>query len=400
MKILGYALITALILTTLTACGSDTSPSAWPTSSQVNSVAYVQSVAFRNHTAMGWGNNGFGQLGNGSSGNSLTPVPIAGLPKLKDIVTGGTHSLAFKNLSGVWAWGNNGYGQLGNGTVTASYVPVNVFTNISSTPIHVRAYLTNVTAVSAGGYHSLALDTLGYVWAWGANTWGQLGVPPNTLANMDARVVVQYTSTGWTATRIAAGGEHSLALDASGAIWAWGRNDRGQLGDNSTVNNFKLVQVSGITQRVVEIAAGGSHSLALLADGTVVSWGYNYYGQLGNNSTVDSSLPVQVVGLSGIKAIAAGLDHSLALDSVGNVWAWGYNASGQLGVGSMTSSPVAVKVSMPATMTSIERILAIGHHSLAFSGTSAWAWGDNSYGQLGVNSTANFLTPTKVTGYP
>ena len=152
---------------------------------------------------------------------------------------------------------------------------------------------------------------------------------------------------------------------------------------------------------VKAIAAGGSHSLALLNDGTVVAWGYDNYGQLGDNSSVSSSVPVQVVDstnlkLSGVIAIAAGLDHSLALKSDGTLWAWGYNGYGQLGLGTTVDSHVAVQV---PGLTFLDGILAIGNHSVAFSRTGGWSWGQNTYGQLGVNSTNDCLVPTVIFGF-
>jgi alpha-tubulin suppressor-like RCC1 family protein len=408
MKTSGYALTLALLLATLTACGSGSSSSNWPTSSQLVATAYVQTVTFRNHTAMAWGNNGYGQLGNGNSGNSLTPVPVAGI-RVGGVSTGGTHSLAFKNLSGVWAWGNNGYGQVGSGTTTATNQPVKVFSNKTSMHTH----LTNVTAVAAGGNHSLALDTAGKVWAWGANSWGQLGYSPDpatTGYNSYAMTVQAPPQGGFIAKQIAAGGVFSLALDDNGSVWAWGNSYGGQLGDGlptNTINQMTQIpaQVVGqggtgsILQQVKAIAAGGSHSLALLADGTVVSWGYNNYGQLGNDTVVSSSLPVPVAGLSGVVAIAAGLDHSLALKSNGTLWAWGYNAYGQLGNGTTTDSHVPVLVPVQWS-SALDRILAIGHHSLAFSGVKGWSWGHNASGQLGINSTTDVYTPTAVFGFP
>ncbi len=411
MKFSGYALTTIFLLATLTACGGGNSTPTWPTSSPrgITLPSYNQTLVFRNHTAMGWGSNSYGQLGNGNSANSLTPVQVSGLPRVSGIITGGTHSLAFKNLSGVWAWGNNGYGQLGNGTETATYQPVKVFSNKTSAHTH----LTNVTAVAAGGNHSLALDATGVVWAWGDNTWGQLGYTSDTSTpgyNRYAMTVTSSAQGGFTATRIAAGGLFSLALDVNGSVWAWGNSYGGQLGDGLSITAINAAQGpaqvvglnrNGILGSVKAIATGGSHSLALLNDGSVVAWGYDNYGQLGDNSIVSSSVPVQVVDganlkLSGVIAIAAGLDHSLALKSDGTLWAWGYNGYGQLGLGTTIDSHVAVQV---PGLASLDRILAMGNHSVAFSGTRGWSWGHNSYGQLGINSTTDVFVPTMISGF-
>jgi alpha-tubulin suppressor-like RCC1 family protein len=146
---------------------------------------------------------------------------------------------------------------------------------------------------------------------------------------------------------IAAGGEHSLALKSDGTVVAWGDNSSGQLGNGTATTGSLPVAVSGLSRvGVAAIAAGRDHSLALRSDGTVVAWGYNYSGQLGNGNTTESQVPVAVFGLSGagVTAIAGGGDHSLALKSDGTVVAWGYNYSGQLGNNSAIDSHVPVSV--------------------------------------------------------
>ena len=318
------------------------------------------------------------------------------------------------------AWGNNGYGQLGNGTTTATYRPVKVFKNSTS--------LSNIMAVSAGGNHSLALDLTGKVWAWGWNNWGQVGYDTTTLGySMFAKSVLTLAQGGAITPQIAAGGGHSLALDSNGDVWAWGYNYEGQLGNGVAVNsvttaNIVPVKVSGsggigTLTGVTALAAGGSHNLALLPDGNgtgrVVAWGYNKYGQLGNNTDVSTSVPVPVLDinnnpLTGVIAISAGLDHSLALKSDGSVWAWGNNDYGQLGVvltknidgTSLSKLAVPVSIMNNGVTVVITRIQAIGHHSMAFSPGSGWGWGDNAYGQVGVNSTSWVTVPTKFYGVP
>ena len=143
---------------------------------------------------------------------------------------------------------------------------------------------------------------------------------------------------------IAGGGVHSLALKSDGTVWAWGRNDWGQLGDGSMTNRLTPVPVSGLTG-VVAIAGGGVHSLALKSDGTVWAWGGNSSGQLGDGSMTNRLTPVPVSGLTGMVAIAGGELHSLALSSDGTVWTWGYNVYGELGDGSTTivrATPIPV----------------------------------------------------------
>ena len=198
------------------------------------------------------------------------------------IAAGGSHTLALKSDGTVWAWGDNGYGHLGDGTTTERYTPVQV------------SGLTGVIAISAGGYHSAALKSDGTVWAWGWNCEGQLGNGTTSDVNP---FPVQVS--GLTAVKaIAAGANYSKALKSDGTVWAWGAGYYGQLGDGTTVSKYTPVQVSGLTG----VAAIGSgeyqfHSIALKSDGTVWTWGYNYYGQLGDGTTINKTAPTQVDGL-------------------------------------------------------------------------------------------------------
>ena len=186
---------------------------------------------------------------------------------------------------------------------------------------------------------------------------------------------------------------HTVASRSDGTVWNWGYNSNGQLGNNSTTTSPVPVPVSGLTG-VVAVAGAAYQSIALKADGTVWAWGWNGVGQLGNNSTADSWVPVQVHGLSGVVAIAAGASHLLALKGDGTVWAWGYNSNGQLGNNSTTDSPVAVQVQGLGNVTAI----AGGYtssYALKADGT-VWGWGYNAYGQLGNNTTTDATVPVQV----
>ena len=194
---------------------------------------------------------------------------------------------------------------------------------------------------------------------------------------------------------IAAGGSHSLVLKDDMTVWAWGDNYSGQLGDGTTVDSSLPVKVSILTG-VISIAAGYFHSLALKADGSVWAWGENYRGQLGDGTTTNSSIPVQVYGLSDIIGVAAGEYHSLALKADGSVWAWGENYRGQLGDGTTTNSSTPVQV---ANLSGVASLSAGYYHSLALKADgSVWAWGYNSYGQLGDGTKINSNTPVQVSG--
>ena len=318
-------------------------------------------------TVAAWGGSESRALGNPQFGQTLVPVNVntaSGVSALYDktvvgLSAGGLHNLALCSDGTVAGWGEDAYGELGNGVSGGQFgVPVAVNTNSGVSAL----YGKRVVAIAAGQVHSMALSSDGTVATWGYNASGELGDNTRTnrsvpvAVNMEAGVSALY---GKTVVAIAAGSDHSLALCSDGTVAAWGLNFRGQLGDNTTTNRLAPVAVntdSGVSalhgKKVIAIAAGYGHSLALCSDGTVAAWGYNYYGQLGDNSTIQRLVPVAVKTNSGLSAlygktvaaISAGLYHSLALCSDGTATGWGLNQVGQLGNSSVSASttPIAV----------------------------------------------------------
>ncbi len=314
-----------------------------------------------------WGANRYGQLGDGSSESADQAVELVNLGPVRGIGAGGYHTLAVTPNGHVWAWGRNNAGQLGDGTTDASAVPV---------PVH---GLTDILFVSGGAWHSLALGADGRVWAWGGNGDGQLG--DGTFE--DSRTPVRVRNlTG--VKQIAAGGGnlalsfregHSLALDFRGTVWAWGRNDHGQLGDDTLEDAPVPVQVHGLAD-VVAIAAGAYHSLAVTADGAVWAWGRNDNYQLGTGDTEDRTVPVQVPGLEDALSVAGGALHSLALLADGTLWQWGtyyyYDPDG-----SFRADVPEVASALPLATS-----IAAGYYWNAASAVdhTAWVWGNMDLG--------------------
>ena len=331
--------------------------------------------------------------------------------RIVKVSNGSYHSFGLTSDGRIYAWGRNTSGELGIGTTLArSNVPIAVKT--TGTPMDGKV----VKQVEGGGRyegsHSIALASDGTVYTWGLNQYGQLG--NNTTINSRSPVAVQAAGTpmeGKTIVQIAAGADHSLALDSDGALYAWGSNAYGQLGNGTTTNSSVpvAVKIAGTPlagKTIVQIAAGANHNMVLTSDGTVYTWGWNYHGQLGNNTKTNSNtiVAVQTIGtpIAGKKIvkIAAGQGHSLALTDDGMVYAWGRNDTGQLGNNATTDAmlPVAVTVTgTPMSNKTIVEIASGARHSLAIdSSGKVYAWGHNGSGQLGNNSTVNALTPVAV----
>jgi len=195
--------------------------------------------------------------------------------------------------------------------------------------------------------------------------------------------------------KISGGSVHTIALKSDGTVWTWGSDRYGQLGDGTTTDRSIPVQgnnLSGITT----VASGLFHNLALKSDGTIITWGSNWQGQLGDGTILDRTTPVQINGLSNITNIAGGYHHSLALKLDGTVWAWGDNESGELGNGTTTDETTPVQIS---GITNVTSITCRWDHNLALkSDGTVWAWGRNSSGQLGDGSTTNRTSPVQVKG--
>ena len=332
-----------------------------------------------------WGWNRDGQLGNNSTTSSPVPVAVSGLGSgVVTIAVGDYHTCAVTLAGGAQCWGNNHYGELGNNSTTDSPVPVAV-----------SGLASGVAAIGGGGAHTCALTTAGAVKCWGLNAYGQLGNNSTT----DSPVPVVVTGLGSGVVAIAVGEYHTCALTAAGGAQCWGRNLYGRLGNGTTTDSQVPVAVTGLSSGVAAIGAGGVHTCALTTAGGAQCWGWNLYGELGDNSTTDSPVPVAVSGLgSGVMAITAGYGHTCALTTAGGAQCWGWNPYGQLGNNSTTNSSVPVAVSGLAS--GVVAIMAGYLHNCTVTTAGAvLCWGSNSFGQLGNNSTTDSHVPVAVSGF-
>jgi alpha-tubulin suppressor-like RCC1 family protein len=291
-----------------------------------------------------WGVNDAGQLGNNSTRNALAPVDAVGPTNVTTISAGGEHTCAVTAQGAVKCWGRNSFGQLGNNSTTGSLVPADVVN------------LSGITAVTAGGAHTCALKGDGKVKCWGANDSGQLGNNSTAASQLPVEVKrFDFASHDFASltgvTSIAAGLGHTCAVSVQGKVLCWGENRSGQLGDNSTSEPRVALEVYGASGGITAVSTGTSHTCALGAQGTVTCWGGNSFGQLGNNSTVTALAPVNVPGLTGVSAIAAGGGQTLALTRDHTLKGWGAGSS--LGSNVTTSSVVPIELAGFTNVTTI-----------------------------------------------
>ena len=393
--------------------------------------------------AYAWGDNTYGQLGDGTTTDRHTPVRVKtpdrntypNLPKdftYLQVSTGWRHSLALGSDGNAYTWGYNNYGQLGDGTTTDRHTPVRVKTPDRKTYPDLPKDFTYLQ-VSAGYWHSLALGSDGNIYAWGFNGNGRLGDGTGTNRYTPVRVKTPDRNTypdlpkDFTYLQVSGGGWHCLALGSDGNAYAWGDNFDGQLGDGTTTSRYTPVRVKTPDRKAypnlpadftfVQVSGGYWHSLALGSDGNAYTWGDNNEdGQLGDGTTTDRHTPVRVKtpdrkAYPNLPAdftylqVSAGYFHSLALGSDGNAYAWGSNGNGRLGDGTTTDrhTPVRVKTpdrktypNLPADFTYLQ-VSAGGSHSLALgSEGNAYAWGFNNAGQLGNGTTNQSRVPVPV----
>lgn len=334
-----------------------------------------------------WGING--EPRNVSTVQHSTPERIA-VPAGFDFTAvraGENFSVGLTSSGQVYTWGDNGDGQLGDGSETDSQTPVLV-----ALPPGVAA-----AAIAVGGYHALAATTTGAVYAWGANYDGQLG--DGSTASSASPVEVALPR-GTRARALAAGGAFSLALTSNGRVLAWGDGQSGELGDGRRTEATTPVAVRLPSRaRVRMIAAGGAHALALAGHAALYAWGENADGQLGNGNTAARALPQAVALPQGarIAAVAAGAADSLALARGGTIlYAWGYNAQGELGDGTLSVRLQPVKVDLPPGVR-VKAVTAGQYDNLALTTIGqVLAWGDNTDGQLGNGTRSERLHPVIV----
>ena len=292
------------------------------------------------------------------------------------VAGGSAFTLVVKSDGTLWAFGANSDGQLGDNTINARKTPYQI------------AGLSNIASVAAGGGHVLALTTTGALYSWGDNSHGQVG--NNSLTDQRTPLLLSLSNVA----AIAAGEFHSVALTTSGAVYTWGENGFGELGNGVNTTDTKVP--GSVMTGVSAIAAGRAFTLVVKTDNTVWGWGRNNVGQLGNGTTTSGATisPVQMTGVSGAVAVYGGEYTSVIRLSDDTLKAAGENGSGQLGVSYPTDQYTAVAIS---GLSGITHVATGFNHALALkSDGTVYAWGDNANGKLGINSTTDAHTPTPI----
>lgn len=352
------------------------------------------------------GNNSNGQLGNGTNDNSNIPVQVkidedTNLSNIIKISVGTDHVLALSKDGKVYAWGLNTYGQLGqNNTTSTNYAKV-VFGGDGA------SYLSNIVDISAGAYGSIALEKNGNVYVWGNGTYGEMGNKTTTSSNLPIKTTVEH------GIQVSIGGGDVGVLTSEGVVWSWGRNTHGQHGINCSTNTTYPMKTA---LNVTELSKGGYHTTVKKIDGTVYSVGCNSYGRIATTSTgnttkyAKTTLPSTVTETNKVKYIKAGIINTTIQLTDGTVWETGFNLQGELGNGSKTTATSFVQgLTKDGAM---ENVLVVGRNTGNISGTTTTGYGlntavitengdiyttgDNSYGQIGDNTTTSVSYYTRM----
>jgi alpha-tubulin suppressor-like RCC1 family protein len=345
------------------------------------------------NTLYAWGLGGSGQLGDNTYTNRSSPVTVAGGISGWSQVSGGGYFTIGLRIDGgaAYGWGANAAGQLGVGDAAARGSPTLVIGGI-----------TNWSQVSAGHKHTLGRTSTGIAYAWGYNNFGELG--DNTASTRSSPVTIVGGITNWD--QLSAGYKFSLGTTSSGVLYAWGYNGQGQLGNNTTTSRSSPVTVIGGITTWNNISGGGKFSSGITSSGVLYAWGYNNSGQLGDDTTTARSSPVTVVGgITTWSKVGLGLRNSIGNTSAGIAYGWGGNATGQLGDNTTVakSSPVTVVGGITNWSQVYSGILpnVFGPHGFSLGLTNAgiaYAWGGNETGGLGDGTTTSRSSPVTVIG--
>lgn len=329
----------------------------------------------------GWGFNLFeGEVGDGTTIDRSSPVREVSSSTDWCMVSGGdTQTSAIKSSGTLWSWGGGFTGALGNSSTVSS-----------SSPVQEISYSNNWCQVS-NGYLTAAIKTSGQLWAWGSNLAGEIG--DNTTISKSSPVQEISSSTDWC--MVSSGKFNTSAIKTSGTLWAWGCNDDGQLGSNTTTNSSSPVQEITSSINWCQVSASRRNAFGIKTSGQLWAWGRNNCGGAGDQSGINRSSPVQEISSStDWNLVASGISHASAIKTSGTLWSWGLNDKGQLGDNTLTAASSPVQEISSSTDWNLVSGKADQTSALKKSG-QIWGWGENGSGQLGDNTQTSRSSPVQ-----
>ena len=334
-----------------------------------------------------WGNNYKGKLGDNTTDDKSSPVQtMAGGSNWTFVIGGYSHTAAIKKDGTLWTWGTNTYyggfgGQLGDAT-----------SDNKSSPIQTIAGGTNWSNVACGAFHTAAIKTDGTLWTWGNNGDAQLG--DNTITSKDSPVQTIAGGSDWSF--VSCGNYHTAAIKTDGTLWLWGGNSgSGRLGDDTNEKKSSPVQTIAGGTNWSKVACGAYHNAAIKTDGTLWTWGSNYDGRLGDDTTDNKSSPVQtIVGGTNWSKVASGNNHTAAIKTDGTLWLWGKNNHGQLGDNTRTNRSSPIQTIVGGSNWNFVAC-GYGHTAAIKTDGTLWMWGVNYVGAIGDNTTVKKSSPVQ-----
>jgi len=340
------------------------------------------------------GFNTYGGLGDNTVVKKSSPVQtIAWGANWKQVSCGYDFSAGIKTDGTLWTWGSNSE----NGRTFVTGQSGDNTTTDKSSPVQTITFGTNWKQVGCGWMHATAIKTDGTLWTWGYNGTGCLG--DNTTSSKSSPVQTIAFGTNWKS--VSAGRLHTAAVKSDGTLWCWGYNLYGQLGDNSVTQRNSPVQTVAFGTNWMQVCAGYQSTAAIKADGTLWTWGYNLNGQLGDNSTASKSSPVQTVafGTNWKQLYSFTGQHMFATKTNGTLWGWGSGTSLQLGenISSVNRSSPVQTITYATNWKSVA--CGLYHTAAIRTDGTLWTWAYNDHGQLMNNTTTGPASPTQTILY-
>jgi alpha-tubulin suppressor-like RCC1 family protein len=348
-------------------------------------LTFVSMTAGRSYTcgvtiaaaAYCWGINSSGQLGDGTTTDRTTPALVSGGLRFASLSAGRQHACGVTTAGAAYCWGENGNGRLGDGTETDRTTPVAVSGGLG------------FASVSGGTFHTCGVTTADIAYCWGGNFDGQLGDGTETH-----RMTPVAVSGGLGFASVRAGNFHSCGVTTGDIAYCWGYNGNGQLGDGTTTDRMTPVAVSGGLEFASVSAAWGLHSCGVSTAAAVYCWGHNADGQLGDGTITNRTTPALVSGGLTFTSVTAGISHTCGFTNAGVAYCWGFNGNGRIGDGTTTDRTTPALVSGGLEFGSLSA--GTEHTCGATAAGGGYCWGANSSGQLGEGTTIERTTPTQV----